>query len=78
MRKRVALGLILLVFAFGAASWLAPATLERLVGRDLVVFTQAVGVPAFWALSAGLNVAIMAAILGLLVLAGWLFTRRAR
>jgi hypothetical protein len=77
MRKQIVWSLIAAYAVVGAAAWLAPSRLERIAGPDFVVFGQTIGLPVFWALSAGVNVAIMAAIVGLLALIGWLLSRRA-
>jgi Na+/H+ antiporter NhaD/arsenite permease-like protein len=71
LRSRVALfaglGCYVLV---GVASWAMPRRFEAVFGETATIIAQAVGLPAFWAVSAALNVAAMALLLGTMALAG--------
>lgn len=54
----------------GVASWVMPKRCEALFGESATIMAQALGLPAFWAVSATLNGATMALLLGAMVLVG--------
>lgn len=63
----VAIGCYVLV---GVASWAMPKRFEEAFGKPATIVAQALGLPAFWAVSAALNVAMMLLLLGAMALGG--------
>lgn len=65
---------VTLTFAFacyvlmGVASWVMPRRFEAVFGEPATIVAQTVGLPAYWAVSAALNVATMALLLGAMAL----------
>lgn len=77
MRRRTLLAIVAAPIAmFGAASWWVPTAVESVVGPAGVVIGQTIGIPVIWMISAGLNVTIMAGLIGLFALVGWLLYPR--